>query len=190
MNAPDYAEPIVGWRLWHVAEREGALRLVSPLYRTPWPPRGELRADCRRGLEPGVALYPPRRRSHSSPDPLCGCGVYGSRSPGDAAAYMTRFFKSREDVVHRVLGTVSLWGEVVECETGWRAARAYPRRIFVPLPRGRLVSLRGLRRPALSAEAIALALADYGVPIELVECGSLDELAEIVSQPIPGARAA
>jgi hypothetical protein len=33
--------------------------------------------------------------------------------------------------VCRVLGTVALWGRVVELEHGWRASHAYPLRLFV-----------------------------------------------------------
>ena len=144
MRAPDYVAPLQGWRLWHVVERDGELRLVSPLYRVQWPARRELVAACRRGLEPGLSLYPPRTR-HAAPSPGCGCGIYGSCGPVQVAAYMSRFFKQREDVVHRVIGTVSLWGEVVECDSGWRASYAYPRRLYVPLPQGRRFALRGLR---------------------------------------------
>ena len=129
-----------------------------------------------------MSLYPPRTR-HSAPTWGCGCGIYGSFGPAHAVAYMSRFFKHREDVIHRVIGTVSLWGEVVQCDSGWRAARAYPRRIYVPLPEGRRSFFRGLRRPGLPAEEIVLALTDYGVPVHLVECASIDELAEIASRP-------
>lgn len=189
MCAPDYVAPLEGWRLWHVVERDGELRLVSPLYRIQWPARRELVAACRRGLEPGLSLHPPRTR-HAAPSPGCGCGIYGSCGPVQAAAYMSRFFKQREDVVHRVIGTVSLWGDVVECDSGWRASYAYPRRLYVPLPQGRRFALRGLRRPAIPAVEIALELADYGVPVDLVECASIDELAEITSRPAPDRQAA
>ena len=177
-TAPDYIEPVVGWRLWHLAERDGALRLVSPLYRTAWLPRRELVAACRRGMESGLSLYWPGRRRHAPPDPRCGCGIYAGRTPAEATAYMTRFFKQRDDVLHRVIGTVSLWGVVVECERGWRASRAYPRNIYVPVTRRRRLSFVGLKPPALPAEEIAFALADYGVPIELVDCATLGDLAE------------
>ena len=180
MGAPDYFEPIVGWRLWHVAERQGALRLLSPLHRTTWAPRRELVAACRRGMESSLSLYWPGKRRHAPPDPGCGCGIYGSRTPAEAAAYMTGCFKQHEDVLHRVIGTVSLWGVVVECERGWRASHAYPQRIFVPVLTRRLrLSLLGdLRRPALPPEEIALALADYGMPVELVDCTTARDVAE------------
>jgi len=189
VSAPDYVGPLEGWRAWHVVERDGALRLVSPLYRTAWPAREAFAAACRRGLEQGVSLYHARTR-HTAPAGGCGCGIYGSFEPAHAVAYMSRFFKHREDVVHRVIGTVSLWGEVVECESGWRASRAYPRRIYVPRPEGRRFFFRGLRRPALPAAEIALALADYGVSVQLVACSSVDELAEIASRPDLGQEAA
>ena len=35
-------------------------------------------------------------------------------------------------VAPRVLGRVSLWGDVVECAWGWRASFAYPAQIYVP----------------------------------------------------------
>lgn len=178
-GAPDYVEPVVGWRLWHVAERAGALRLVSPLYRTTWPPRRELVAACRHGMESGFSLSWPSKRRHAPPSPRCGCGVYAGRTPGEATAYMTRFFKQRADVLHRVIGTVSLWGTVVECERGWRASHAYPERIYVPVPAARRrLGFGELRRPALPVEEIALELAGYGVPVEVVDCMTLDDLAQ------------
>ena len=180
MGAPDYCEPIVGWRVWHVVGRDGGLCLLSPLYRTAWLPRQELVAACRRGMESGLSLYWPGRRRHAAPHPTCGCGIYAGRTPADATAYITRFFKQREDVLHRVIGTVSLWGVVVEGERGWRASHAYPQRIFVPVPtrRRRLSLLSDLRRPALPPEEIALALADYGVLVELVGCTTARDVAE------------
>ena len=71
-----------------------------------------------------------------------------------------------------MIGTVSLWGDVVECERGWRAAFAYPSRIFVPL---------GVPGAAEQAEG----LTDYGVPVELVDTHNLaavlDHVAEVAA---------
>jgi hypothetical protein len=61
-------------------------------------------------------------------------------------------------VLYRAIGLVSLWGSVVEGETGWRATFAYPKRIF--LPRSERGSVVGAVRTGLS---------DYGVPVELLD---------------------
>lgn len=177
MHAPDYVESILGWRLWHVVERQGALRLCSPLYRTLWVPRQEMVAACRRGVESRVLSIRPGVRRHSPPHGRCSCGIYASRTPDQAAAYLSRLFRQPEDVLHRVIGHVSLWGTVVECERGWRASHAYPARIFVPAPQRRGLSFLRSRRLFFSPEEIALALADYGVPVEIVDCKSLGDVA-------------
>lgn len=178
MHAPDYVEPIAGWRLWHVVERQGALRLVSPLYRTLWTPRHEMVAACRRGVESLVLSIRPVALRHSPPHGRCSCGIYASQTPAQAVAYLSRLFRQRVDVVHRVIGHVSLWGSVVECERGWRASHAYPAHIYVPTPTRRWLSLvTGMTKPCLPAREITLALADYGVPVEIVECADLRDLA-------------
>lgn len=180
MNAPDYAGPLVGWRSWHVVEKEGSLRLRSPLYLATWPPRRELVATCWPRTQAALALYWERRLAHEPPDERCGCGIYAARTAAQAVAYMSRLFKPHGPILHRVVGTVSLWGTVVECDHGWRASHAYPAHIYVPVPVGRRLSLLPgrLRRPRLPAEEIALQLADYGIPVELVEFWTLQELAD------------
>ena len=65
-----------------------------------------------------------------------------------------------------MIGTVSLWGRVVECTRGWRASRAYPSRIYVP-QRPAPYWLRAER-----SEEIALGLTDYGVPVELLDAAA------------------
>jgi hypothetical protein len=62
-----------------------------------------------------------------------------------------------------VIGTVSLWGRIVECARGWRASRAYPKRIYVPATRGPY----WLKAPQV--DEVALALTDYGVPVDLLD---------------------
>jgi predicted MFS family arabinose efflux permease len=47
--APDYAQPLSGWRAWLVAEVEGAPRLVSVVYHVLWPPRQALVGECLHG---------------------------------------------------------------------------------------------------------------------------------------------
>jgi hypothetical protein len=182
---------MVGWRLWHAVERGAELRLRSPLYVATWPTRRELAAVCRPRTEAALALYWQRNFPHQTPDERCGCGIYAGRAPAQAVAYMSRFFKPRGDVVHKVLGTVSLWGRVIECEQGWRGSFAYPAHIYVPAPeRRRFFRLGRVQQPLVSPVEVAVGLADYGVPVELVECETLRELAEKLTPaetPLPAA---
>jgi len=160
--APDFAEPIQGWRLWIAIPTEGGLRLRSVVYRTLWPAGEALVARClRRHLFP----LPRRRPAHDVPKLECRCGIYAA-----GLEELRPFLGSGPwSTVARVLGQVSLWGSVIECERGWRASYAYPSRLFVPMPEERC-------RLAMSAEEIALELADYGVPIELLPRGASSAL--------------
>jgi hypothetical protein len=105
--------------------------------------------------------------------PGCRCGIYAAREPEEAATYLEGRTWADALSVHRVIGTVSLWGRVVECTRGWRASRAYPTAIYVPAMRAPYW-LRAER-----AEEVALALTDYAVPVQLLaaDVGSPEEVA-------------
>jgi hypothetical protein len=167
--APDYIEPTVGWRAWDVVDEGDGFRLRSVVYDALWIPRRELIARC---LHRTFA-FPWRRRSeHVAPASRCGCGIYAARGPEEAASYLDGRSWAEGLSVHRVIGTVSLWGRVVECARGWRGSRAYPRRIYVPERRG--PSWLRVERP----EEIAFGLSDYDVPVELLDADATgpDEL--------------
>lgn len=182
---PDATTPEIGWRFWRVEwgsheyvgeiveeaqvdfAPEGrahlrhqifrpALVLVSG-WRTAWPKRRELVARC--------ALH----RCHFAPDPGCTCGIYAVRRWHNCLMRGSHYPEgwSESHVVQRVFGEVSLWGRVVPGTRGWRAAYAYPRRIFVP-------RVRYARGPQVSTEEIAFHLADYGVPVEILETSTPD----------------
>jgi hypothetical protein len=70
---------------------------------------------------------------------------------------------------------VSLWGKVVRHEQGWRAARGYPARLWLP-------ALEARGRRLSESEEIALGFADYGIPVELVEADSSPELVDYLSE--------
>ncbi len=182
MLAPDYVEPTLGWRVWDVAELDGRLRLRSPAFGTVWLPRREVIALCRRSF-PSLAAA--GLGDHRAPHERCCCGIYAAGRAGQAASYLTRLFARRPGTLHRVIGRVSLWGLVVECERGWRAARAYPASIYVPSAgKRRLPSPVRLPRPLVPTEEIALALADYRVPVELIDCRTKQEAVELL-EPSP-----
>jgi hypothetical protein len=163
--APDHAEPLDAWRLWEV-EREGGEPRLRSLYRICfWPVGTPLEARCE-----AHRFRLRRRASHAAPAATCTCGIYAM--PFELLRKRAELQDGRPPARSLVLGTASLWGEIIECERGWRAEFAYPSRLFVPLG-------------VLDEEAMALSLADYGVPVELLDTRSiteaLDEMAEVAA---------
>jgi hypothetical protein len=170
--APDFIEPVVGWRAWLVVERDGAPRLRSLFVPTVWAPRRELVAEC---LCPRVLPLPRvlRRPRHDAPGRRCECGVYATDLK-TTLRYLRNARGLDDRPLARVLGRVSLWGTIVECDRGWRASNAYPSEIVVPAR-----SLGGDPIPPL--EEVALGLGDYGVPVRLVEAGRPKELLDALA---------
>ena len=113
MASATYGEPLIAWRTWNLTARGRRLRL-APVgdHRMAWPPRERVRAVCA------------RRRSHVAPDPTCTCGVHASKS-------VAALQRARGPVV---LGTVALWGRVIEHELGYRASFGYPQRLRLVCP--------------------------------------------------------
>lgn len=103
-------EPVHAWRVWTLAgSSDGSRVRLLPLFgeRRPWPARGPARASCA------------RRRRHQVPGLDCTCGLYATHGH-DALR------RSRDPAV---LGTVAMWGRVVEHAAGFRAEYAYPQRL-------------------------------------------------------------
>jgi hypothetical protein len=140
MTAPDYVEPTIGWRTWGLVRDGGVTLLSSPLFGENWHPRVAFVATC--------------YRRHRVPDERCGCGVYALRTAREAAQYAGDPLA----VLDRALGSVSLWGRVIECELGWRASHAYPQQILVPArdPTGELFPDLG---------DVLARLSVYGLPV-------------------------
>jgi hypothetical protein len=112
-SAPDLVEAIRGWRAWRVVEKDGQVRLMSISNRTVWPPHRCLEATCEKG--------------HPVPRKGCSCGIYAANTEQRLAQLGYAI-----QAVKLAFGTVSLWGEVVEAEKGYRAALAYPERLYLP----------------------------------------------------------
>jgi hypothetical protein len=132
---PDFVVPLLGWRAWRLwvpPPGSGTCPAFSSvILGTPWAPRRrfsaehsfDLGARCRGLLELG-----------------CSCGVYAFKDLAEAFIYLTnvrdRLLGMSADVA---LGTVSLWGKVVECERGYKAQYAYPHHIYLPASLARFV---------------------------------------------------
>lgn len=106
-------EPVIGWRMWGL-EREGRGRLVlsSPMRSYRWRPMAPTRASCATG--------PP---AHRPPAPRCSCGLYAAARLERLPRLMTGFSGLA------VLGSVAMWGTVVEHAVGYRGEYAYPDRL-------------------------------------------------------------
>jgi hypothetical protein len=103
-------DPIVAWRAWTLTGRADGTHLrLRPVAgpRLPWPPLRPARAACKQA------------RLHRAPDPQCSCGLHGTRDVEPL----------RHTKNPTVLGTVALWGRVIEHELGYRAEFAYPQRL-------------------------------------------------------------
>lgn len=164
-TAPDYSEPLSAWRLWEVENLDSDPRLRS-LYRDSfWPVGAPLEARCE-----AQRLRLSRRPRHAAPTETCTCGIYGA--PFELIRRKLAVDRSLPPGCLFVIGMVSLWGDVLECERGWRAAYAYPGRLFVPL---------GF--PGAAHQAVGLE--DYGVPVELLDTetlvDALDHVAELAA---------
>ena len=112
MRAPDYAEALIGWRVWCVVATADGLRLGSVIHEELWPRGTELVARCDGGGR------------HEAPNEECSCGIHAAREPATVWSYPRG--RDEPGTVARVLGRVLLWGRVVEHEGGWRASHAYP----------------------------------------------------------------
>jgi hypothetical protein len=112
VSAPDTAEAIVGWRAWTLRSAGDSVQLGSIAHRgSGWVARTTMHATC--------AIAPGR---HRAPLPGCTCGVYATK----AATGLAQHAASTNAAV---IGTVSLWGTVVEHRAGYRAEYAYPQRL-------------------------------------------------------------
>jgi hypothetical protein len=117
-------EAIVGWRVWKVTS-DGSLRSV--FMSNVWPDGKAMKACCAGStrLQHGIHAFSERFAAEE---------YYGDEM-------RTTDIRGAAKCV---IGQVSLWGNVVVHESGYRAAFAYPRMILVPL--GIASVANGLRR--------------------------------------------
>jgi len=157
-HAPDYVEPLEGWRLWEVTGGREDVRLRSLVRRDcRWPVGAPLVADCPSGRLPG----PPER--HDAPEASCWCGIHAFGDEATALRTMADLGQELDGPV--VVGTVRLWGRVVECTAGLRGQYGYPAELWVPH-----LAARARARPV--AERLAAALGRYGVPVHTLPLDS------------------
>lgn len=112
-------EPITGWRIWNLSHgADGARLRPAGSGVQGWEPGRAFQARCGlpRWLNGGIGR-------HTAPDIRCRCGIYAGTS-------LEAFPRPRPAwPPPPVVGTVSLWGTVIEHDRGWRGEFAYPARL-------------------------------------------------------------
>jgi hypothetical protein len=112
-----------------------------------------------------------RKERHGAPECRCECGIYATNLD-NLELYL-------DDIptispASRVLGLVSLWGTVVECERGFRASHAYPLRVYVPADQP--------SKDGFDCAGIVDGLSAYGVTVELLAARCKDAPAMLRQQ--------
>lgn len=110
--APDMVEVITGWRAWSIA---GGTRLKALIGSEIWPAKEMMRAVCT------------KNGTHLAPDWHCTCGLWAFKDVDKLVAGLNT--NSRSTV--KVIGSVSLWGKVIETEYGYRAQFGYPSELWL-----------------------------------------------------------
>ena len=156
-EAPDFPAALESSRTWSVIATDEGYRLGSVVMPTVWPPGKPLVAQCLRA-SPAGWLRRRRDREHVAPDAPCACGIYAAPMP-----LLRQYMHDPlvNGTVGLVLGHVSLWGTVVECERGFRASHAYPLRIYLPTA--------STLEPGHCWDEVLAGLQVYGAPIESLE---------------------
>lgn len=123
-HVPYSTTTITAWRAWRVENRvenhvpggePPELRLKSTGYPMFWQPRKRHEAICG------------RHGRHTAPDWYCHCGIWAFKSVDE----MQEVLQEQKYTGPGVLGTVTLWGKVIETEHGFRAQYAYPQELWV-----------------------------------------------------------
>jgi len=110
-RAPDYVGTLIGWRGWDVNDDCGLVSLGST---NLWEPKRITRARCN------------RHYSHAAPHRDCACGFWSFKDQRQ----MTNVLRDYVGDV-KVIGTVEIWGRVIECKNGYRSEYAYPKELWL-----------------------------------------------------------
>jgi hypothetical protein len=110
-SAPLAIEPVIGWRTWSIGWNDDGVYLASPMQEYDWQPMQPNRARCRSHF------------GRQLPNLGCGCGFY-------AVSHLQRLpVAVASSFSIGAVGSVAMWGRVVEHTAGYRGQLAYPDRI-------------------------------------------------------------
>ncbi len=151
MTAPDFVEPLVGYRAWRL-EAGGKLVPWSAGREGTWVP----------GVNTAACRFDPRARDHAPPGPRCTCGLYAVADAAD------RRLRPASEAV----GAIVAWGDVEVHRTGFRAQHAAIVALALPTTgsAGHRHRLRTAAAhygvPLIAPDALAAAALEHGRPVE------------------------
>jgi len=108
-RSPDYVHTLTAWRGWSIDDG----RLAALGYDYQWKEKRARRATC-------------RNEKHPAPQMKCGCGFWSFKTLDLLTQAMANY-----TVDVKVIGTVEIWGRVIECENGFRSEYAYPKELWL-----------------------------------------------------------
>lgn len=110
-KSPDYIGTLTGWRGWEVTD--GLLESLGT--DVTWEPKVAPKSQCRRA----------KTSHHYGPQKNCTCGYWSFKS----LELLTQSLCGYKNTV--VIGTVEIWGRVIECTNGYRSEFAYPKELWL-----------------------------------------------------------
>lgn len=124
---------VPGWRAWNVCYTPPAfglpIKLHSASWNFVWEPRTVNVATCNRG-----------DHADEIPKESCTCGFYSARTLERLLTMPYHHYNVDTDMLC-VVGEVANWGKVVEGDHGWRSAKAYPVKLYLPFEGAHLYRL-------------------------------------------------
>lgn len=112
-RSPDYIGTLTGWRGWDM--NNGQLTALGSDF--TWLPKTAAKASCRNDYR------------HRCPEKNCACGFWSFKS-FDLMLEAVKAYTT--DVM--VIGSVEIWGKVIECTNGYRSEFAYPKELWLLEP--------------------------------------------------------
>lgn len=134
---------IRGWRTWHFNSAVGKLASVS-IRGIYWDSKF-MKAVCRASDNtdydpvwvidshaiPALSGLRPIRNTLTKSDYPCGCGIYVFKESNEAKN-LFEIFRTMWDNCIPVIGTVTIWGRVIEHKRGYRSEYAEIEQLWVP----------------------------------------------------------
>jgi len=150
-------EPLIAYRAWSYVDTENLIYPfdLSANFLVPWKPFEAEPAICIMALQKKM----PCAAAHVGTGQDCMKGYHAYKSMEGLINHLDDAIVNRGCFRPMILGTVSLWGHVIEHDTGYRAEFAYPQKFFV---------LNSFKEANYNEQKIRDLANTYGVEVEIL----------------------